>query len=805
MEPASDNLWPDASGEMADRIRGYDWASSPLGALASWPQSLKTVANLLLAHRFPMAAIWGPEHVIFYNDAYRSLLNDKHPSTLGRPMQEHWPEPMPLNKPLLHRVWAGETVCIDDALWPKSRFGEPKNAWYTFALSPLRDDDGRIAGALLTAFETTTRHLAEQALRRTEVREAFLLKLSDTLRALTDPAAIQMAAARVLGEHLGADYVGYAEDHSMTGEAIVIRSYTQQARGLEGTYRYDDYGSNLLTELRAGRMVVRPDIANDPALTDMQKAAHAVLGLGATVNLPLLKSGQLEAVMFLHYRHAHHFADAELELLQDVAERTWAEVMRARAEMATRESEQRFRQFANASSDGLWIRNAQTLAIEFVSPAIAQIYGVDLESFYADPLVWSALIVPDDRDRALSCLHQMLAGNSLTHEFRIQRRCDGSFRWIRSTAFPLLAPDGRVEHIAGISSDITEARQSAEHQAILLAELQHRVRNIMAMMRSLVIRTATTAVSKEDYAQGLEGRLTTLARVQALLTRTASQGVSIAAIIHDEVSAQASHATQVKVSGPDVMLSPKASEVLTLAIHELATNALKHGALSAANGSVRVKWHTYERRKTPWLRLDWLERGNRPPSSPGQRRRGFGTELIECLIPYELKGTGQLIVDGDGARCTLTFPLADGHSILETRAPERSIVFGGSLDMSDEPDLSGQRVLVLEDDYYLASDASAALRGAGAVIVGPYSSERDAAKAAAENVITAAVLDINTDEGPSFKLARLLQERHVPFVFLTGYNAEIIPADLGAVERLQKPVHLRQIVASIYNVVHSLI
>ena len=260
---------------------------------------------------------------------------------------------------------------------------------------------------------------------------------------------------------------------------------------------------------------------------------------------------------------------------------------------------------------------------------------------------WAAMIVPDDRDAALGHLDKARHGGVTVHEFRIQRPSDSAFRWIRNTDFPRRDND-HIPRIGGIAEDVTEAKLAAEHSAILLAELQHRVRNIMALLRSITNRTGEPAESVPEYRDLMMGRLLAFARVQALLTHAANTSVGIAGIVHDEVSIQAQHEDQYRLDGPNVVLSPKAAEVLTLAIHELATNAVKYGALSTPEGGVTVRWSTFEKRSGPWLAFDWTEEGapERPQPTPDlPRRRGFGSELIEARIPYELRGRGQASIE----------------------------------------------------------------------------------------------------------------------------------------------------------------
>ncbi|MCQ0970166.1 PAS domain-containing protein [Paracoccus sp. TK19116] len=431
--------------------------------------------------------------------------------------------------------------------------------------------------------------------------------------------------------------------------------------------------------------------------------------------------------------------------------------------------------------------------MEYVSPAVSTIYGIEPEAFLGDMQRWAALIVPEDRDVALKHMERALHGEPAVHEFRIQRHSDQAFRWIHNTDFPLLGHDGAVERIGGIAEHVIEANLAVEHQGVLLAELQHRVRNILAMIQSLALRTADGAVDVEDYRSLLEGWLLALTGVQVLLTREANTGGLLRDIFASEVSAQAHGGDQFELDGPDIRLSPKAVEVLTLAFHELAANALKHGAFSTPMGRLRASWAPFEKEDRTWLALDWTEE-DMPRRAP-PIRRGFGSDLIEGRMPYELGGAGKLVIGPGGAHCHLEFPLEDGESILETEAPVPTRLFGGTFDMTDAPDLTGLRVLVVEDDYYMAGDTAAALRGAGADLLGPCSSEEATFELLKSSTPTHAILDLNLGGGGArFDIAHALRDRGVPFIFLTGYSSEVIPTELVDVVRLQKPVTFRKIV-----------
>lgn len=648
----------------------------------------------------------------------------------------------------------------------------------------------------------TERARAELALRESEERQAFLLKFSDVLRPLTDGIEVQRETTRLLGEHLGVDRCYYFETDHQAGEYIIYRDFRRgNLRSLAGRHPIQQW-PEMTAALSRGEMLVVHDYANSAYIPPEERRPTENLDIRAIILVPLVKGGSLVACMAVIQSVPRNWKDIEVSTVVDVAERTWAAVESARAEKARRESEERFQQFAKASAAGLWIAHAETLAMEFVSPSIGMIYGVEPNALVGDLQHWASLIIPEERNVARLHLEEARKGESVVHEFRIQRPSDGAFRWIRNTVFPL-HDDEQIARIGGIAEDITEAKLAVEHQSVLLAELQHRVRNIMAIIRSITARTGERAESVQEYASIMSGRLLALARVQALLTRAANADVNLAAIVRDEVSVQAQHEGQYELIGPDVPLSPKAAEVLTIAVHELATNALKYGALSVPHGKVIVEWKTFEKQDVTWLSFDWKEEGSpaRPHSTSAvPRRRGFGSELIEGRIPYELRGKGRISIEPGGAQCHLEFPLREGHSVLETGAPQRATVFGGAIDMTGEPDLKGCRVLVIEDEYFLATDIARALRGAGAEVAGPSPSE-EAAKGELEvDRPTAVVLDINLGLGPSFKLAEKLKDQGIPFVFLTGYDVKIIPEEFRSVECLQKPIELRKVVSAISRI-----
>jgi two-component sensor histidine kinase len=212
-----------------------------------------------------------------------------------------------------------------------------------------------------------------------------------------------------------------------------------------------------------------------------------------------------------------------------------------------------------------------------------------------------------------------------------------------------------IETTARVRSEA--ARLASETRAkSLSAELQHRVRNTLAVVRAIARKTSETSTSAEASAMHLDARLSAFARVQAAVIRNPGVGVDLELLIAEELhAAGAAEGEQVRpLAGPKVRLQPKAAETLALAVHELATNALKYGALSAGRGRVVVEWRI-EPAVEPRLVLEWTETGVGMPERP--MRRGFGAEMIERTLPYDLGGEASLHFEPCGVRCRIAVPL----------------------------------------------------------------------------------------------------------------------------------------------------
>ncbi|WP_457091569.1 sensor histidine kinase [Microvirga sp. P5_D2] len=231
-------------------------------------------------------------------------------------------------------------------------------------------------------------------------------------------------------------------------------------------------------------------------------------------------------------------------------------------------------------------------------------------------------------------------------------------------------------------SSVEKARSESEAK-LLLAEVQHRMHNTLAVMRSLVRLTADTSKTVEHYAMHLEGRIGALARVQTAATRDPAGWVDLEMLVAEELHAyRAQEGEQVdRIHGPAIRLQSKAAEIFALAIHELATNAVKYGALSTPQGHVRISWRVNKGRGEPHLLFEWKEGG--VPGRLARKRRGFGTAWLERTLPRELGAAAKQECDPRGLRWVIELPLTER---ITMRKPARHRV-------KNENDLS-QRVAI---------------------------------------------------------------------------------------------------------------
>jgi two-component sensor histidine kinase len=243
-------------------------------------------------------------------------------------------------------------------------------------------------------------------------------------------------------------------------------------------------------------------------------------------------------------------------------------------------------------------------------------------------------------------------------------RPDGREVWLEETAKGEFDTTGRLRRIKGLTRDITERKALEEEKNLLIAELDHRVKNVLATVSVVASRTQETSASMADFVTALDGRIKSMATTHELLSYRRWQGVPLAELVERELAPYATD-SNTEIEGPDVILSAEAGQAMAMVFHELATNAAKYGALSSADGHVRVRWGPKRNGHAHcWLSIYWEEHGG--PKVLPKFRSGYGTSVIRDLIPFELDGTVELVHAPEGVRCRLEIPV---HWLNSGNAP----------------------------------------------------------------------------------------------------------------------------------------
>jgi two-component sensor histidine kinase len=293
------------------------------------------------------------------------------------------------------------------------------------------------------------------------------------------------------------------------------------------------------------------------------------------------------------------------------------------------------------------------------------------KDFIADTLepsqTWlDKYIHSDDQPRVLEAIDEAIAQKQVFQLEHRVLRADGMLGWMFSRAIPIFGPDGEILEWFGAASDVTARKHYEERLKLLVDELNHRVKNTLASVQSIAMQTLRNAATVTDGRRALEDRLVALAKAHDVLTREHWEGASIQEVVRSALSAYRAEGARdrVSVDGVNIRLLPKAALALSMALHELATNAAKYGALSNSSGRISLSWQVRSA-AIPMFAFRWAERGGPPVEEP--RRRGFGSRLIEHGLARDIVGNIELSFRREGLICTIEAPAVEICALREER------------------------------------------------------------------------------------------------------------------------------------------
>jgi PAS domain S-box-containing protein len=674
----------------------------------------------------------------FVSSAYAEMIGRRVEDVAGKSLVEIMGEVgYETIRPCIDQVLQGERAECESEVHFQGVGPRLLRAVYT----PEKDERGNVEGWIASILDITERKRGEQVAQQL----ASIVEFSDDAIVSKDINGI------IVSWNRGAQRLfGYSAD-DVIGKPITILIPPER----------QDEGPQILARIRRGEHL-------DHYETVRRRKDGGLVDIALTVS-PLKDAGG-------------RIIGAS-KIARDITERKQAErALRAReAELETVISRTPF----------MLIRCSPDLRYRFVSPAYAEMLGRRRDDFIGKPIV--DIIGEEAFQAILPHIQKVLKGERAEYEGEVHYQSIGK-RFLHGVYTP--DKDDRGEVIGWIASilDVTERRRAEAQRDLLIAEVNHRVKNTLATVISIAHQSFSEDKSFDDAQSSFNSRIRALAQSHTRLADANWSGISLETIIRDE-TAPYRNSSNVNIVGPALILNPKCAVSLGMAIHELTTNAAKYGALSAKNGSIQVSWESAPADKE--VRITWVERGG-PTVHPPQRS-GFGRRLLERALASDLDGTVKLDFRQEGLTCLIAFPL-NRHTgrIIErsmaVRNPIGSVRLPGMISKAADRNpprnadlLSGVRVLIVEDEALLALEIQELLQSAGSTVIGTFSDLARAGQAARREAIDVAVLDTNLNGEMVYPLADDLVVRGIPFVFVTGYGTSNLPERFRSMPQVAKP------------------
>lgn len=482
-------------------------------------------------------------------------------------------------------------------------------------------------------------------------QKAYLLRLADDIRPIPDARQKIVVAMRLLAQHLGVNRAEYFEIDPTGKFAAALGGWAHDTPTLPPRFRVDDFALDALRACATGKAFVVPD-STDPSIGAVERAAYEKLGIRSAAGVPIIKNAQPRVVLALLHGKARAWARDDLAIIEETAERVWAAVERAHADTALARSAEQYRALFETMDEACCIVEK----CDDATPAV-DFRWIECNAAFVALTGWSDLTgksvrgsFTEDAAAVIDTLAKVLRiGKAVNFERPV---CDSG--WIlKGHAFRF---GGHVPaQVAVLFQDVTEHRAAERRQNFLTNELNHRVKNNLAIVQAVAAQTFQGAACKARLTT-FEARLMALATVHDVLTGEKWNGAEVGEITRSALAIWASGADpRIRIRGEPLRLRSTAALALAMALHELATNASKYGALSRPHGRIDIRWEVTSGPHR-FFRMSWQERGG--PSVRRPSRRGFGSWLIETGLARDLGGKVELAFEAKGVRCNVVAPLA---------------------------------------------------------------------------------------------------------------------------------------------------
>lgn len=580
--------WP---GETARQIAEADWEKVGFLPPAEWPAGLKGMVGMIIRSPAAMVLLWGEQGLMIYNDAYAVLTQGVNKMAL--PVADAWPEIAEWNADMLRKVRGGHVETFQNQRMVLHRHGRQDTIYFDLAYSPALDDAGAIEGMMVVVNETTQEVLQDQIRCAEEARQrAMLDQMPGFAAVLTGPdhvfAYVNDTYRQIGGDR---DYIGqpvrkvFPELESQGFFAILDQVYASGER-------YVAARSEL--QLSHNKQTSFLELLFEPIRDDGGEVIGIFVGGydSTTVHRAVASLAEREAFL--------------------------SEVLRS-------------------STDCIKVLDLDG-RLTFMSEGGQKVMEIDDFAAVAE-CPWPSFWEGEGNQHAKDAIAAAREGRSA--KFIAEAKTfKGNPKWWDVSVAPILGADGKPAKILSVSRDTTELLQAQEQQRLLNAELGHRLKNVLTMVQAIASQTFRRAASVDEAAEAFAARLTAFGKATDVLTATAWDEASLKDIVASRLSAAEGFKDRIELVGGDVMVPGSAALALTLALHELATNACKYGALSNEDGKVLIHWGESADRSSKRFRFEWKEVGGPPVSAP--QRRGFGSRMIERSLQSYFDGSASL-------------------------------------------------------------------------------------------------------------------------------------------------------------------
>ncbi len=704
--------------------------------------------NLLTSTRLPVLFLDQDLNISSFTASMTGLI-ELRDGDIGRPFSDLATK---IDDPDL----ANEARGVLDTLQPVEReISGEHDRIYLRRLQPYRTAEEKIGGVVATFTDITEQAHTSRRLVARERQARIVADLSQTALATRDLGEFFDEVCGSLREALNCDYSKVLrlekdlDDFLVTAGAgwnsgCVGTARVESGRHSQAGYTLQEEHSVLVRDLLNEKRFEGPSLLTDHAVRS---------GISTLITV----GGKPWGVIGLHDREPDAFDEEDLAILESVSNIISMTVMQA-----TRESflsrERLIQSLAMGVAEmGIWTMDVETRNVTW-DQRLRSMIGIESAKTRPDADDFISRIAPEDRERVEEALAKTVSdGDPFDEEFRFIRP-DGELVWLLGKG-ERLQQDGRTT-ILGINADVTERKKADERTEFMMRELDHRVKNLLAIILSIAEITSRSSDDLETFKSDFRARLDAMARTHSLLADARWSGTDLRTLIVDEVVKQAGE-DQVSVSGPNVAIAPSAAQSLSMFFHELNTNAHKYGALSVPKGHVDIRWRRDDKDD---LHLVWKETGGPKVKKP--TKTGFGTKVLGQIVRRQLSAETKTSWKAKGMELTATIPLPNVLPPTAAELPEQALGEYVSHDC-----LEGKRILVLDDEWLIAEQHAEVFSAVGAEIVGPFLSLADAMAEEAE-AIDLAILDFALNEDDTvLPLAAKLKDAAVPILFVTGYGS----------------------------------